>query len=435
MLIEFAVTNFRSIKEKQIFSMMPAGKIKLDALSENIIPEDSNHYNISLLKSSLFFGANASGKSNFLKAIMVIKYLVEKSINFKLDEKIEFYEPFKLNEANKKEPVELEIDFIAKDGIRYIYKVIFNEKEFMHESLYFYPQKQKAKIFIREQEKPISYGDYFKGEKKHQLLRNQLLLSKAGTIPIESLKEPYRFFTRYLFCSIFHNSDYDNALIRSFTKRLVEEKEKSLHHNFKKLLCAADTGITSFTIKEFKTDEFKLPAELSEEIKKKIADKFKYQINTVHRLYDNENFIGEEAFDLNEESTGTIKLLAVGIFILDALSNGTTIILDELDKSLHPLLTRMLINLFHSKETNLYQSQLIFVTHDIAMIDISFLRRDQIWLTQKNDYGATEIYPLSDFTGISKVKPIENWYLRGRFGGIPIIKDFELNLEFENEEK
>lgn len=434
MLLEFVATNFRSIKEKQTFSMMPAGKIKLDEHSENIIPGDSNRYNISLLKSSLLYGANASGKSNFLKAITAIKYLVEKSIDYKLDEKIEPYEPYKLNEENKKEPVELEIDFIAKDGIRYIYKVIFNEKEFLHESLYFYP-KQKAKIFIREQGKPISYGDYFKGEKKHQLLKNQLLLSKAGTTPIESLEEPYRFFKKYLFCSVFYNSDYDDALIRSFAKMLIEEKGKSWNNNFKKLLCAADTGITSFTIKEFKPDEFKLPYDLSEDKKKKIFDKYKYQISTIHKLYNKENIVGEEFFSLNEESTGTIKLLAVGIFILDALCDGTIIIIDELDKSLHPLLTRMLINLFHSKKTNPYQAQIIFATHDIAMIDISFLRRDQIWLTQKNNYGATEIYPLSDFIGISKVKPLENWYLRGRFGGIPIIKDFELDLEFNNEEK
>jgi len=433
MLIEIAVTNFRSIKDRQVFSMMPSGKIKPDELSDNVIPGESNPYKISLLKSSIFYGANASGKSNFLRAIKAIEYLVKNSIDYKLDERIEPYEPFKLNEMNKRQSVEFEIDFIAKDNIRYLYKIIFNATEFIHESLYSYPQGKKTKLFIREKNSPISYGDYFKGERKQQLLNNQLLLSKAGTSPIESLKEAYLFFAKYLFCNIFVDSKFDDKVISNYTKIIAEKKKDYLFKNFNKLLALADTGIDSFTIKEFSPNEFEFPADFPDDVKKRILEDNKYGIKTIHKLYRNEGIIGEEAFELDDESAGTKKLIGVGTLILDALFDGSTIIIDELDKSLHPLLTRMLIKLFHSPKTNPYQAQLIFATHDISLIDISLFRRDQIWFTEKDDYGATQIYPLSDFTGISKVKPLENWYLRGRFGGVPVLGDFDLDLEFPDE--
>jgi len=427
-LIEFSVTNFRSIKERQVFSMMPAGKIKLTELSDNVISKDSNEYGLSLLKSTVFYGANASGKSNFLRALGGLKHLVIKSIDYKLDENIKPYEPFKLNKKNNQNPVEFEIDFIAKDRIRYLYKVVFTGKEFLFESLFFYPQRQRSKLFIREKGKPIQYGDYFKGIKKHQLLNNQLLLSKAGTTLIEPLIEPYRFFSTYLFRSIFHGQGLNDALLSGVTKLLMGKKGEDLQKNIHKLLCKADTGITDFTTKELTPDDFDFPNDFPEEEKNKIVDRYKYRIKTLHNLYDDENLIGKESFDLREESAGTIKLFVVGLLMLDALSDGSVIIIDELDKSLHPNLTRMLIKLFHNEKNNPNHAQLIFATHDISMIDITLLRRDQIWLTEKDSYGATEIYPLSDFTGISKVKTLDNWYLHGRFGGVPKLYEAEFDL-------
>ena len=120
----------------------------------------------------------------------------------------------------------------------------------------------------------------------------------------------------------------------------------------------------------------------------------------------------------------------VSSIIIDALEDGSVIIIDELDKSLHPLLTKMLISLFGSKRNNPHNAQLIFATHDISLIDQDLLRRDQIWLTEKKAEGMTHLYPLSDFSGISKVRPLDNWYMHGRFGAIPNIKKFMLNMEF-----
>lgn len=429
MLIEFAITNFRSIKEKQVFSMLPAGKIKTDDNPSNLTNSETSPYNLSVLKSSIIYGANASGKSNLLRAITAIKFLVENSINLKIDEKIKPYEPFKLNLTNKTRPVDFEIDFIANRK-RYSYKISFTDKEFVYESLFFYPHNQKSKLFVREINKPISYGGYFKGSKSFELLNNQLLLSKAGTMNIEPLQDCYRFFSKYLYCSIIHDTDYDKLLINMLAKMLADKIPSVTCKNLDKLLHVADTGITSIASKERSSDEFTFPKDLSDEDRKKIVEKYKHSIKTTHKLYDGSKVTGVESFDLREESTGTIKLLVLGGIILDALSDGTTVVVDELDKSLHPLLTRLLIKLFNSERNNPKNAQLIFASHDISLIDQELFRRDQIWLTEKDEFGSTRIYPMSDFTGISKVKPLEDWYLRGRFGGIPDIKEFELDLEF-----
>ncbi len=429
MLIEFKVKNFLSIKEEQTFSMLPAGRVPLSDNPNNVTSKTETSCNLNLLRSTIVYGANASGKSSFLKAFRALQYLVVNSIDFKLDQEIPPYEPFKLDEETKEAPVEFKVAFIANQ-IRYTYEIIYNKKEFLHESLIFYPKKQPAKLFIRDIDKETSFGEYYSGPKKHELFNNQLLLSKAGSSAIESLAEPYRYFSTYLYVNIIHDIGYDLSLIRSFAKFWAEEGS-NIRKNMHKLIKVADTGITGFALRERTMDEFKLPEDMTDDEKKKIADKYKYSIKTIHKTAQNGKVIGETNFDLREESTGTIKLMVVGGLILDALADGSTIIIDELDKSLHPLLTRMLIQLFHSEKNNPKNAQLIFATHDASLIDVDLFRRDQIWLTEKDDLGCTGIYPLSDYTGISKVKPLENWYLRGRFGGIPVINEYELDLEFD----
>lgn len=430
MLIDFTVANFRSIKDQINFTMLPSGRIKETDHQESLISIPNQRFN--LVKSTLIYGGNASGKSNFLTAFAALIYLVKNSADFKLDEKIAAYEPFRLDTETIKMPVEFDIHFLSKDLIRYKYSIKYNSKEILEENLYFFPQGQKSKIFERNSK--IEYGDRFTGKKRYDLLPNQLFLSKAGVEPIEILKPAYRFFSLYIFSSIIHDTDYDQALINSFTNIIAQGKDSLIAENINKLLCASDSGINSIEIKELEAEDFKLPAELSEKERKRIVEKYKYTIKTKHKLYTNEKEAGLESFDLSEESTGTIKLLAVGGLILEALEEGQTIIIDELDKSLHPLLTRMLIQIFNTKANNPNNSQLIFATHDISLIDSMLLRRDQIWLTEKNNRGVSELFPLSDFTGISKVRTLNTWYINGRFGGIPSLKHHLLNLEFKNEE-
>ncbi len=424
MLIEFSVENFRSIKEKQTLSMLSSGKVSEHP--ENLMITKNN---FRLNKSSIIYGRNASGKTNLLMAMKALEFLVRRSVHFKLDQEIPPYEPFKLDKISCDKPTNFEIDFIAIDNVRYKYSLSYSKSEIIDESLFYYPKGQPAKLFVREQTKPILFGTSIKGDRRSiekQLLNNQLFLSKGANSNIEQLKAPYLFFNKYIFARIFSDFDFDDSLINSYTRAIAEKKDTKLKENLDKLIRIADTGISSIMVNEVSIDKIKFPDGLSEDAKKRILDRNKYEIKTIHKIYDEGITSGEITFDLHEESMGTIKLLAVGGMILDALSDGTVLIIDELDKSLHPLLTRILIKLFHNPKTNPKNAQLIFATHDVSLLDKELFRRDQIWFTEKETAGATKLYSLSDIKGIRKEFSYEKWYLSGRFGGTPVINELEL---------
>lgn len=437
MIIEFLVSNFRSIKDERNFKLASVKKFSSEEHHDNIIQSNDNDYGIPIIKSGVIFGGNASGKSNMLKAIKALSYLVKESVDFKLDNKIGVFEPFKLCNKTNVNPTSFTIDFIAKNKTRYIYVIEFNKYKFLKEELYFYPHSIKARktlLFKRELGKKIEFGTYYEGKKEFEIYDNQLILSQAGIKPIKSLIPPYRFFSKYLFCSTIHDTRYDDAIILSFTK-LINEHSSKFRANINKIIRAADTGIAEIRTKEHGKEEFKFPKDMPQEIKEDIIEKYKHRIKAVHAIYEDDKIIGEELFDIKEESTGTIKLLVVGGLILDALQTGSTIIIDELDKSLHPLISQMLIKLFNSVENNPYNAQLIFATHDISLINRDLFRLDQLYFSEKDYKGASNYFRLSDFTNISKVAPLSKWYLLGRFGAVPMIDEYELSLDLVNIEE
>ena len=427
MLIEIKIKNFRSIKEAQTFSMVQSSTPRKNIHSDHLTSDEDNIYKLNLLKSSIIYGANASGKSNLLKAIMVFEYLVKKSIDFKFDSEIPPYEPFLLSNETRNAPVELSVEFIAKDNFRYIYEIGFTQKKIVHESLHFFPKFHKALLFKRSESNDFVFGKtYFNNvSRNYSVYENQLFLSKVGVEPIEELKQAYLFFTKYLYCHIVHDTDYDNALLQVFTDIIAKDDNTTLKENISKLLKAADTGISGIKTSEIDQDKFILPKELSEEEKKEIIERYKYRINTIHHTFEDGRKSEEVLFDYKIESTGTKRLLTVGALILEALEDGTVLVVDELDKSLHPFLTRMLIELFHSKKNNPHNAQLLMSTHDVSFIDYEFLRLDQIWITEKDSLGATDIYSMSDFKQVEKTRLLD-WYFHGRFGGIPNVSPISL---------
>ena len=437
MIIEFSVSNFRSIKEEKSLKLASVKKFSSEEHEENITPIEDNYYKIATVKSAVIFGGNASGKSNMLKAIKALNYLVEHSMDFKLDEEIDSYEPYKLCNKSNENPITFSIDFIAKNGMRYLYFIEFTKYKFQKEELHFYPhspRSRKTLVFKRSLGEELQFGSHYTGRKKFEIYDNQLILSQAGIKPVESLITPFRFFSTYLFCSTIHDTRYDDVLIQSFTK-LINEKSSTFRSNINKIIRAADTGILEVRTKEHSEDSFKFPEDMPQKIKEKFIEKYKHRIKTVHNIYENEEVIGEELFDIQEESTGTIKLIVVGGLILDALLDGTTLIVDELDKSLHPLISQMLIKLFNSKENNPNNAQLIFATHDISLISRDLFRLDQFYFADKDYKGSSNYFRLSDFTNISKVAPLAKWYLLGRFGAVPMIDEYELSLDLNNSEE
>lgn len=425
MLLNFKIRNFRSIRDEVIVDFVKSGKIKKTDHADNIIDIDG----VSVLKSLILYGRNASGKSNILRGLQAFKYIVENSDKFKINDPIDPYEPFLFNGDTKNSPVEFEIVFYARNNIKYRYEIKFDRKTILYEGLYFYPSGSKAKLFERINN-IVTYGDYFRGDRKYfeeNLLNNQLVLSKSSTSKYEYLMDAYEYISKYIFVYTIGPYENDRPWINMINRWC--SKDDNAKKNLKRLIEASDTNIIDFEIITNDESKFKIPPNIPEEIKNKLLEDFKYDIRTKHTVFKNEEIIGTTELKLSDESNGTQKLILIGGLILSALGDGSFIAIDELDKSLHSLLTKLIITLFHSKTNNPFNAQLFFATHDNSLLDNEIFRRDQICFADKEYYGHTELYKLSDIPGVRKEIPIDKWYLSGRFRAIPVTGEIKLDFD------
>lgn len=420
MIKSASIQNFRSIKDLIALDFSKSNR-KKGGLSNYI-----SISNIEIATSSVIYGANASGKSNLLRAFKALEYLVLNSAKFAPDEKLGPFEPFRLAKGFDKKMVNIELEFFI-DQIRYIYSLVFGEKLIVQEKLLFFPMGKEATLFNRVKGKEIQFGEYFKGEKKtieKLTLPNQLFLSKAAENNAESALPVFHFFKNRIKVYPFLNQYYESGLERFYAKRLADEPESPFAKKLNALICALDTGINSISAKETDWNSVKFPDNMPDNIRKKIQEDFKYEIKTVHELFDENNkSSGLIDFDIDEESTGTRSLLSIGGIIIDALEKGSVLVIDEFEKNLHPIITSYLIKLFNEKTFNPKNAQLIFATHDLTQLNEELFNRDQVWFTQKNEFGATELIRCSDIKGLRLNAPLDKWYVAGRLGGTAIIND------------
>jgi len=443
MLIEFKITNFRSIKEEQTLSFLPSGKLKKRA---NPLIKVSKYKDLKLLSSCVVYGPNNAGKSNTLKAFHAMRYLVTKSHGLNLGDKLEPNEAFHFDTQTQKAPTTFQIDFIAKDEIRYNYLIVFDKEKIYQEELYFYPNHdsdklKSSKLFVRK-ENTLSFGTLFKNTKKGKdvasdLLDNNLFLSLAVKRNLQQFNYIYLYFKNHITTSIFHDTSYDKILLRSLGEFIYKEEDKVITNLIEKIIVNSDAGIVGI---EIISDENVpqinfpegFPEEKRERIRKNFIERFQYEIQTLHRLYENGKEIGTAPLPLKEQSTGTKKYLSMLRLILEALRDGDLFIVDELDKSLHTEWTQLLITLFHNPKTNPNHAQLIFATHDTNLLGNDKFNRDQIYMIAKNRFGASELYALSSFSGLRDTTPIEKWYLSERFGAVPQINTNQLTKVVQN---
>ncbi len=197
------------------------------------------------------------------------------------------------------------------------------------------------------------------------------------------------------------------------------------------LVKTADIGIEDIILEKEKVpSEFFEEMSIPSDLKEKILEGGGLQrilLNTYHKQYDeNDNEVGKIIFELDEEeSKGTRKFFKMSAPILNTLREGKVLIIDELDASLHPMLTKHLIKLFHNEKINTKNAQLIFATHDTNMLTPIMFRRDQIWLTEKDKFGATDIYSLAQLKDVIKNENFEKQYIQGKYGAIPYLGKFE----------
>lgn len=388
-----------------------------------------------LLKSAVIYGPNASGKSNTLKAIQALEYLVLNSANYKLDEEIETYEPFKLERSCRSKPIDLQISFLH-ENIQYDYSISYTAKRIESEELHYYPTSSKSLLFSRNADRDIKFGDYYKGAKKtleKLTLPNQLFLSKASENNVEALKDPFLFFRNGLHAYSTLENYQESTFARFYAKRLAEDGRSAFARRFNALICSLDTGITSVTAKETEWGDTTF-GNIPEEVKNKIKEDYKYEIKTHHPLYEDDKVVATVTFDIRDESTGTQSLFAIAGLLLEALDKGRVLVVDEFEKNLHPDITKYFIRLFHNPDINRKNAQLIFATHDISQLSNEHFRRDQVWFTYKDGIGATEFKRCSEIAGLRLGTPIDRWYASGKLGAVPIVDDRNFLFEMQNEE-
>jgi AAA15 family ATPase/GTPase len=428
MLIKFVVENFRSLRDR----------IELDMTKSALRGHDGNYFDMDgrkLLASSVIYGANASGKSGFLRAFKALRHIVIRSSSYKLDKAIPPYEPFLLDEDNERNPVKFEIDFVS-NNVRYEYKVSYNEKEIELEEMSVLNGNYKSLLFSRERGKDMRFGDNYRGGKKtieRMTLSNQLFLSKAVENNVEILLDAYRFFDSNLKVLPMLDGVAEEDLKRLYARRLAEDSDSGFSRKFNALICALDTGISEVSAEETNEELFKFPSNIPNDVKEKFLDRYKYDIKTFHPIYKNGKIVGQRAFEVENESAGTKNLFALGGIIIEALELGHVLVVDELEKNLHPDITTFLIKLFHRPDINRNNAQLIFATHDVTQLSHDIFRRDQVWFVEKDECGSSTMFRCSDIEGVRADTPLDKWYIAGRLGATPVIRDERFLVEMQGE--
>lgn len=396
MLIQFSVGNFLSFKEQSTLSLVASALKDIQILAEDVI-FNIGETDLALLKSATIYGANASGKSNFIKALDFFKwYVINSSKDIQAGERVNV-ESFRLSSSTAEEPSYFEAIFCNAE---YQYRYGFEADENMVHSEWLYQKanKKRAKeveLFYRDEDCFNIHSKFIIGKElinKQMVRTNALLLSVAAQFNDAVAVEIVKWLND---TTIISGSNEKNIWDLA-TIRLDDLKMKQRIVDFSRY---ADLGIENI-------------------------EKVNNAIISIHTQYDDE---GNEIKLINfpfkkNESEGTIKYFSLAYPIIDALDNGKRLIIDEFDSKMHPLLTCRIIALFNSKETNPKNAQLIFTTHDTNLLSASIFRRDQIWFTQKDRFGATELYSLAEYK-VRNDASFEKDYLSGKYGAIPIMGD------------
>lgn len=382
MVLEIALTNFFSINEK----------ITLDLQAANIQTKearvlDGNTFKVGnerLLKTVAIYGANASGKSNIIKAVKAAVDMILDSHNYNEGDSFGF-KPFKFGRNDI--PSEFYIRFIV-NGIEHEYSFSCTRDEIITEILYYYPKGRKALIFSRDERKAGGKKEKYEFttvirrpmDVASNTSRKTLFLSRASQMDREKAKEIYRWFNEQLVFSYRGNASV------ATDRFLGDNKDAVL-----RVLKAADSDIVEFTYKDG-------------------------ELTTFHRRNPS------LPFDFNtEESEGTKILFRIMLTVMDVVRNNKVMFLDEVETSLHTRLVEYLINLFHNSRS----AQLVFTTHNTHLLDMTRFRKDQIFFVNKRDDGSSDLYSLFDYKDFREKMDLEKAYLQGRFDAVPYINEFE----------
>lgn len=407
MLLEFSCSNHRSIRDEVLFSLI-AGTDKTH--NENI----EQIAGLKILKAAVIYGANGSGKSNFIDAISFVKNLVIDSVSNKPGDGI-LQVPHKLEGYEKKSVYK--IQFMV-NNVRYAYGFSLINTLVSDEYLFYFPNNRKTKIFERI-DSNFTAGSNFRNKFntcKDVLKPNRLMLSCAANFSsVDEALYAYNFFKNGLV--IYSSVNQDNWMNYSLHQINKNEQTKNIVLNF---LDSLGTGIKDIKveIKKEEVDISSLPPFLSDEFKKYLSERIdKISAKVIYEDFDTNL--------LTEESTGIKKLFGLLCPFIDILTNGKVLICDELESNLHESLLFGLVKQFINTHGS-NPAQLIFTTHETGLLNFDLFRRDQIWFTEIKSKGrSTDLYSLTEIRNVRKDENFGKGYIAGKYGAIPM-----LNLNF-----
>jgi uncharacterized protein len=427
MLVQFSVRNYKVFKEKAVLNLFASNYDKDTLADDNLIKDDT--YNLKILKSAVVYGANASGKSKLIGALHFMRSFVIKSSKDSQRGDLIDVEPFKLQVESEEDSSEFEVVFIfQKEMFRYGFEV--KSDRVYAEWLYHKPKTKEVELFYREKQVfTIHNRNFSTGQTvvNGGLVRdNALLLSVAAQFNDKTAGKVLDWFSNLGIISGLQEEGY-----QGFT--MSRTQSPAFKAQILGLLKVADLGIEDIALEPL--DLSKLPEDMPVKMKRMIEKKMKdddtnfiSDVLTTHRKYDaQKKYVGNIQFSLEEgESSGTKKFFALTGPVLDALENGYILVIDELDSKLHPNLVSKIITLFNSKTLNPHNAQLIFNTHNTNLLNAGLFRRDQVWFTEKDKYGAATLFSLSDIKSpVRKNDKFEENYIRGKYGAVPYLTDVD----------
>jgi uncharacterized protein len=422
MLIDFEVGNYLSFKAPVRLSMVAANPIK-EYLEENTF-EAGRH---RLLRSAVVYGANASGKSNLLAAMSFMKwFILNSSKDMQAQEEIKVT-PFNLDAATEKAASHFEICFLVDDR-RFRYGFEVDRKAVQREWLFCAEKIKEEPLFLRDGEDIDVSDDFAEGKGLEKNTRmNALFLSVVAQLNGQVAGKIMKWFWGFRALHGLRDERYG-----VYSAQALQDDE--LRPMLTELIRRADVGIEDMIVNEIADEEELFPGAGSGlgsgdlPTRKPLRPKSP-RISAVHPKFRDGVKEGSVNLDFStEESAGTRKLFNIAGPLLDCLRKGYVVGIDELDAKLHPLLTKAIVHLFNSSESNPRNAQLVFATHDTNLLTDGNLRRDQIWFTEKTQQAATDLYSLAEFklpdgTKVRNDAAVEKNYIQGRYGAIPFLGD------------
>ncbi|MCQ2508786.1 MAG: ATP-binding protein [Dorea sp.] len=428
MLIEFRFKNYRSFRDEATLSMEATG---LSSFKNSLIPLTST---VKLLPACAIYGKNGGGKSNVIRAFWLAVQFIRNAQRTQHERAVIPVNPFSLNDYSKDEPTEFDFVYTV-NGIKYWYGFSATREKVFSEYLYHAPKGQKALIFNRTgQEFSFTEEKTKRSMIGEMVAENQLFFSVACTMNDAPCVAAMRWFRD----QVYFSRDYSDI-----PRQLLEYSEdKNMLKAISDYAKAADLGIQDmqfeFDSKELKDDD-SLPKDIPDGIKTALVQfmhvlsetsnngevRLKMGEVTAKASHQGQTKDGKKAsylIDLADESDGTRKLMALAPAIESALRTGGILLVDELERELHPKLVNYIIAKFQSKSANPNGAQIIFTTHNTELMNLELLRKDQLYFVDKQDKdGASELYSISEFA-TRTTDNIRKGYLVGKYGATPDIE-------------